>query len=147
MNPMVTTIYRNAIEKVAVLEQEKRDISREILLARNKKRKHLIYKFLEYDQKKHELLLQVARVALQNQETSIIADLKRLYSHTELQEDLVNCIAMEIKYCSQFMEVLSKGLKYPGFMTFTEKRTEQEVCKYVLEKARQYSHIKNPFGC
>lgn len=121
-----------------IVESRKKEKSTQILLRRDfKKRLSLINDFLSLDLEKHRLFERAAVVALENQENSVIEHLTMLYSHCE-NTNLIDNIRREIKYIERFQSSLEKAIKYPSFLTFSERRMIQEISKYVLEQARLY---------
>ncbi len=141
MNRMIVNLYRNILNEVIVIENHKKEISKEILLTRDeKKRLGLIYRFLGYDLKKHELLDRAAVAAINNNEEEVIGHLQKLYSQCK-EEGLVTEIRKEIKYTEKFLKTIDKAIKYPEFRTFFERRMTKEISKYVIEQARMYNTI------
>jgi len=142
MNKMVLNLYKNVLDQVMVIEAHKKEISRQILITRDdQKRLKLIHRFLTYDLNKHELFERATVVAINNKEENVIENIQRFYSHCEEGEELIEKIRGEIRYIKSFLKVIEKAIKYPGFMTFSERRMVQEIRKYVLEKVRIYNTI------
>jgi len=142
MNKMVLNLYKNVLDQVMVIEAHKKEISRQILITRDdQKRLELIHRFLTYDLNKHELFERATVVAINNKEETVIENIQRFYSHCEEGEELIEKIRGEIRYIKSFLKVIEKAIKYPGFMTFSERRMVQEIRKYVLEKVRIYNTI------
>lgn len=142
INKMVLNLYKNVLDQVMVIEAHKKEISRQILITRDdQKRLELIHRFLTYDLNKHELFERATVVAINNKEETVIENIQRFYSHCEEGEELIEKIRGEIRYIKSFLKVIEKAIKYPGFMTFSERRMVQEIRKYVLEKVRIYNTI------
>jgi molybdopterin-guanine dinucleotide biosynthesis protein len=138
---MVKIFYKDILEQVMIIEGYKKEKSKQILLRRDpKKSLGLISGFLHLDLEKHKLLEQAAVVALNNQENSVIEQLEKLYSHCERQ-DLIDNIRSEIKHIEKFQHSIKKAIRYPSFLTFSERRMIQEINKYVVEQARLYNKI------
>jgi len=142
MNKMVLNLYKDVLDRVMVIEAHKKETSRQILITRDdQKRLKLIHRFLTYDLNKHELFERATVVAINNKEENVIENIQRFYSHCEEGEQLIEKIRGEIRYIKSFLKVIEKAIKYPGFMTFSERRMVQEIRKYVLEKVRIYNTI------
>lgn len=141
MSQLVVTLYNNILEQVMLLENSKKELSTEILLARDiKKRLALVYTFLSYDLSKHELLEQAAVIALTNREQMVLEHLHRLYFTTEDQET-VDKIRNEIKSTQRFMKVVSRARDQKTDLDFSERRMLQEIDKYIVAQARLYNQI------
>lgn len=134
------TLYQDILQQVMVLESFKRELSIQILLSKNgsKRRLELILRFLNNDQDKHELLEHAAVLAMSNRADTILEDLQKLYAYSD-EKDLIKKIRAEIKFLQKFINTIKKAIKYPDSRTFYERRMVQEISKYVLEQARQYS--------
>ncbi len=123
------------------LESRKKEISTEILLAREeRKRLALIYNFLGYDLSKHELLEQAAVIALTNREQRVLDHLNRLYYTVEEQET-IDKIRHEIKCTQRFMKVVNRAQENKSALTFSERRMVQEIVKFVVAQARLYNQL------
>jgi hypothetical protein len=123
------------------LENSKKEISTELLLAREeRKRLALIYNFLSYDLSKHELLEQAAVIALTNREQLVLEHLNRLYSTVE-EEETIDKIRYEIKCTQRFMKVVSRAKDEKSALTFSERRMVQEIIKFVVAQARLYNQV------
>ena len=141
MSQLVVTLYNNILEQVMQLENSKKELSTEILLARDmKKRLAMVYTFLSYDLSKHELLEQAAVIALTNREKMVLEHLHRLYFTTEDQET-VDKIRNEIKSTQRFMKVVSRARDKKIDLDFSERRMLQEIDKYIVAQARLYNQI------
>lgn len=141
MSQLVVTLYNNILEQVMQLENSKKELSTEILLARDmKKRLAMVYTFLSYDLSKHELLEQAAVIALTNREKMVLEHLHRLYFTTEDQET-VDKIRNEIKSTQRFMKVVSRARDKKIDLDFSERRMIQEIDKYIVAQARLYNQI------
>lgn len=139
MTEMVMALYKGILEQVVALEAHKKEISADILLTRdNKKRSELVRAFLGFDLEKHELLEEAAVVALNNREDAILEHLERLYAHTRTEGAALDRIRSEIGYARQFIRAMDKYRSLPYNMNFTERRMVQEIIKYVVEQARLY---------
>lgn len=140
MTETVKAFYQNILQQVLTLELEKKNLSTDILITRDKDhRLSLILKFLNCDLKKHELLEHAAVVARSNGETSVLEHLGQLYAHVEGEEDAVGRIRAEIEFIRRFINLLNKVDKYPDTLSFFERRMVQEIIKYVVEQARLYN--------
>ncbi|MGI6435658.1 MAG: hypothetical protein ACOX0F_09900 [Syntrophomonadaceae bacterium] len=138
---LVVTLYNNILEQVMQLENSKKEISTELLLAREeRKRLALIYNFLSYDLSKHELLEQAAVIALTNREQLVLEHLNRLYSTVE-EEETIDKIRYEIKCTQRFMKVVSRAKDEKSALTFSERRMVQEIIKFVVAQARLYNQV------
>ncbi|HWP96167.1 MAG TPA: hypothetical protein VN426_04905 [Syntrophomonadaceae bacterium] len=131
-------MYGDILRQVNVLENQKRDLSRDILLYRETPRRlKMIHAFLSYDLDKHELFEHAAVCALSNEEDHVLNDLQEFYAHVR-GRDIMEQIRSEIKCTRRFMQLVEKGLENESRLNFTERRLLQEVCKYILEQARLY---------
>lgn len=140
MTEGVKAFYQNILQQVLTLELDKKNLSTDILITRDKDhRLSLIMNFLKSDLKKHELLEHAAVVAMSNGETSVLAHLGQLYAHVEDEEDAVGRIRNEIEFISRFINLLNKVDKHPDTISFFERRMVQEIIKYVVEQARLYN--------
>ncbi|MGI6469489.1 MAG: hypothetical protein ACOX0Q_10855 [Syntrophomonadaceae bacterium] len=138
---LVVSLYNNILEQVMQLESRKKEISTEILLAREeRKRLALIYNFLSYDLSKHELLEQAAVIALTNREQRVLDHLNRLYYTVEEQET-IDKIRHEIKCTQRFMKVVNRAQENKSALTFSERRMVQEIVKFVVAQARLYNQL------
>lgn len=141
MSQLVVSLYNNILEQVMQLEGSKKEISTEILLAREeRKRLALIYNFLSYDLSKHELLEQAAVIALTNREKLVLEHLNRLYANVGEQET-VDKIRHEIKCTQRFMKVVTRAKDEKTTLTFSERRMVQEIIKFVVAQARLYNQV------
>lgn len=136
----VTSIYKNTIEQVLVIESGKKDIAMQILMIRDDKRWGLIQEFLEHDLQKHLLLEQAAVVAINNGANEIVEDLENLYQHTS-GPDLITKIRTECSQVEKFIKLIKKGRKHKDWLSFTERRAMQELSKFILEQAREYNKL------
>jgi len=136
----VKAFYQNILQQVLNLELEKKNLSTDILITRNKDyRLSLILKFLNFDLKKHELLDHAAEVAMSNREDSILEHLAQLYAHTGGDNEVINRIRAEIEFIRRFISLMTKLDKHPESLSFFERRMVQEIVKYVMEQARMYN--------
>lgn len=141
MSQLVVTLYNNILEQVMQLENTKKEISTELLLAREeRKRLALIYNFLSYDLSKHELLEQAAVIALTNREKLVLEHLNRLYATVE-KKDTIDKIRHEIECTGRFMKVVGQAKDEKSALSFSERRMVQEIIKYVVAQARLYNKI------
>lgn len=141
MSQLVVTLYNNILEQVTQLEGSKRQISTDILLARdNRKRLSLIYNFLSYDLSKHELLEQAAVIALNNKEKLVLDHLERLYLKEGDEETIIR-IRREISVTQKFMKIINRARDKNAALTFSERRMLQEITKYVVAQARLYNQL------
>lgn len=140
MTEAVKAFYQNILQQVLTLEVEKKNLSTEILITRNKdQRLQLILNFLNHDLKKHELLEHAAVVAMSNKEEAILEHLGKLYAHTGREVEAIDRIHEEIDFISGFINLLTKLDKHPEQISFFERRMVQEIVKYVMEQARMYN--------
>ena len=140
MEKAVADFYQNILQQVLKVEMQKKEISLDIVVCREKKpRLKLINAFLYYDLKKHELLEHAAIVATRNQEKEILDDIEELYSHTGKKGDAITIIREEIQLVKQFIYLVENALKPRPDLNFVEKRMAQEVEKFVIEQARLYN--------
>ena len=143
MENAVMTFYQSILQQVLKIEVLKKELSREILICRDKKsRLKLINSFLQYDLKKHELLEHAAVVAAGNEEMKILDDIRELYVHTGKNEDTITIIREEITLVRQFLYLIENAFKPHSTLNFLEKRMAQEVEKYVTEQAKIYNSSK-----
>lgn len=134
-------LYNDVLKQVDVLERQKKDLSRELLLYKEgRRRMKLIYAFLSYDLDKHELFEHAAVCAMCNNEEHVLYDLQDFYAHVR-GGDLMDRIRTEIKCTRRFMQLVEKSMENEGGLNFTERRLLQELCKYILEQARLYRQI------
>jgi hypothetical protein len=134
-------LYNDVLKQVDVLERQKKDLSRDLLLYKEgRRRMKLIYAFLSYDLDKHELFEHAAVCALCNHEEHVLYDLQDFYAHVR-GGDLMDRIRTEIKCTRRFMQLVEKSMENEGGLNFTERRLLQELCKYILEQARLYRQI------
>lgn len=140
MTEVVNAFYQNILQQVLNLELDKKNLSTEMLITRNKdQRLDLVLKFLNCDLKKHELLEHAAVVAMANREDSILEHLARLYAHMGREDEAINRVHEEIEFVSRFINLLTKLDKHPENISFFERRMIQEIVKYVMEQARMYN--------
>ncbi len=140
MTETLKSFYQNILQQVLTLELEKKSLSTDMLVTRNKEhRLSMILKFLDYDLKKHELLEHAAVVGMRNREDSILEHLGQLYSYTGSDEGIIARIHSEIELVSGFLNLLAKSDKHPEVVSFFERRMIQEIIKYVMEQARMYN--------
>lgn len=124
-----------------LIEACKKELSFRILLCRDKKsRLDLICYFLSYDLSKHELLEYALIMALENNESSIVEQIEDLYAHVS-GDEILTAIRREIKIISRFIQTFNRTLVAPKSRSFSERRIIQEVSKYVVEQARQYTRL------
>ncbi len=141
MSQLVVTLYNNILEQVMQLENTKKEISTELLLIREeRKRLALIYNFLSYDLSKHELLEQAAVIALSNSEKQVLEHLNRLYATVE-KVHTIDKIRHEISCTKRFMKVVSSAKDKKSALTFSERRMVQEIIKFVMAQARLYNQL------
>lgn len=134
-------LYGDVLKQVDVLERQKKELSRDLLLYREGRRRlKMIYAFLSYDLDKHELFEHAAVCAMCNDEQHVLYDLQDFYSHVRGGE-LIERIRTEIKCTRRFMHLVEKGMDNENGLNFTERRLLQELCKYILEQARLYRQI------
>lgn len=134
-------LYNDVLKQVDVLERQKKDLSRDLLLYREgRRRMKLIYAFLSYDLDKHELFEHAAVCAMSNHEEHVLYDLQDFYAHVR-GGDLMDRIRTEIKCTRRFMQLVEKSMENESGLNFTERRLLQELCKYILEQARLYRQI------
>lgn len=134
-------LYNDVLKQVDVLERQKKDLSRDLLLYKEgRRRMKLIYAFLSYDLDKHELFEHAAVCAICNNEEHVLYDLQDFYAHVR-GGDLMERIRTEIKCTRRFMNLVEKSMENEGGLNFTERRLLQEICKYILEQARLYRQI------
>ncbi|MEQ8173683.1 MAG: hypothetical protein ABRQ26_01325 [Syntrophomonadaceae bacterium] len=134
-------MYNDVLKQVDVLERQKKDLSRDLLLYKEgRRRMKLIYAFLSYDLDKHELFEHAAVCAMCNNEEHVLYDLQDFYAHVR-GGDLMDRIRTEIKCTRRFMQLVEKSMENEGGLNFTERRLLQELCKYILEQARLYRQI------
>lgn len=134
-------MYNDVLKQVDVLERQKKDLSRDLLLYKEgHRRMKLIYAFLSYDLDKHELFEHAAVCAMCNKEEHVLYDLQDFYAHVR-GGDLMDRIRTEIKCTRRFMQLVEKSMENEGGLNFTERRLLQELCKYILEQARLYRQI------
>lgn len=140
MTETLKSFYQNILQQVLTLELEKKSLSTDMLVTRNKEhRLSMILKFLDYDLKKHELLEHAAVVGMRNRDDSILEHLGQLYSYTGSDEGIIARIHSEIELVSGFLNLLAKSDKHPEAVSFFERRMIQEIIKYVMEQARMYN--------
>lgn len=138
MTETMISIYRGIVEQVVVLEACKKEISRSLLMVKDREKKiKQVYNFLSYDLEKHRLLEYAAVMAQNNGETTILRNLKKFYSYVD-GEDLLDKINAEIISVSKYLEVLQKEIKNKGSSEFIERRMIQEITKYVMALAKMY---------
>jgi len=136
----VKAFYQNILQQVLTLELDKKNLSSNILITRNKDHRiSLILHFLDCDLKKHELLEHAAVVAMSNRETSILEHLGQLYAHVGSDKGTIDRIQAEIEFVRRFINLLTKLDKHPDMLSFFERRMVQEIVKYVMEQARIYN--------
>lgn len=141
MSQEVTAIYTDILEQVVRLEKSKKDLSKKVLINKDKRRKlELVYKFLGYELRKHELFEQAAVIALSNRETFIISHLTSLYEPFG-DGALIDRIRKEIGYTKRFMKVTEKAKSDQESTSFTERRMVEEISKYVLAQCRIYMQL------
>lgn len=134
-------LYNDVLKQVDVLERQKKDLSRDLLLYKEGRRRlKLIYAFLSYDLDKHELFEHAAVCAMCNNEDHVLYDLQDFYAHVR-GGDLMDRIRTEIKCTRRFMQLVEKSMENECGLNFTERRLLQELCKYILEQARLYRQI------
>jgi len=134
-------LYNDVLKQVDVLERQKKDLSRDLLLYKEgRRRMKLIYAFLSYDLDKHELFEHAAVCAMCNNEEHVLYDLQDFYAHVR-GGDLMERIRTEIKCTRRFMNLVEKSMENEAGLNFTERRLLQEICKYILEQARLYRQI------
>lgn len=134
-------LYNDVLKQVDVLERQKKDLSRDLLLYKEgRRRMKLIYAFLSYDLDKHELFEHAAVCAICNNEEHVLYDLQDFYAHVR-GGDLMERIRTEIKCTRRFMNLVEKSMENEAGLNFTERRLLQEICKYILEQARLYRQI------
>lgn len=140
MNETIKTLYQDILQQVMVLESCKRELSIQILLCKSgsSRKMDLILRFLNYDFDKHILLEHAAVLAMSNQVEDILEDLQKFYTHNA-GNSVIEKIRTEIKLLQRFINTIKKSIKYPKTRTFYERRMVQEISKYVIEQARQYS--------
>ncbi|HZK43625.1 MAG TPA: hypothetical protein VFC73_04985 [Syntrophomonadaceae bacterium] len=139
--PTATSLYKNIFEQILTIETCKKDLSKKILLLKEgKRRTSYIYAFLSYDFNKHELLEHATIVALHNYEETILENIKKFYSHCT-EDEILTCIRKEIKTSKMLLDSVKKQMHNKSELSFTEKRMFDEVCKYVVEQAREYMKI------
>ncbi|QGT99660.1 hypothetical protein SYNTR_1067 [Candidatus Syntrophocurvum alkaliphilum] len=144
MNEKIATFFKDILNEVYLIENKKLEISGDILRYKDEiKRLNLILKFVICDLDKHKLFEQAAIVAIKNNESEMINQIKKFYSHTEQEKnkDLVEIIRSEINYANRFIEVIRKQLKMPANTTFVEKRMVKEITKFITEQARLYKQV------
>lgn len=134
-------LYGDVLKQVDVLERQKKEISRELLMYREDRRRlRIIYAFLSYDLDKHELFEHAAVCALCNNEEHVLYDLQDFYAHVR-GNDLMDRIRTEIRCTRRFMQLVEKGMEAGPMLNFTERRILKELSKYILEQARLYVQI------
>lgn len=134
-------LYGDVLKQVDALERQKKEISREMLMYRDDRRRlKMIYAFLSYDLDKHELFEHAAVCALSNKEESVLRDLQDFYAHVR-GDGLIDRIRTEIRCTRHFIQLVEKGMDGDLVLNFTERRLLKELSKYVLEQARLYVQI------
>ncbi len=134
-------LYGDVLKQVDILERQKKEISRELLMFREDRRRlKMIYAFLSYDLDKHELFEHAAVCALCNNEEHVLYDLQDFYAHVR-GSDLIDRIRTEIKCTRRFMQLVEKGMENGIGLNFTERRLLKELSKYILEQARLYRQL------
>jgi|GEM_PF-864761 len=136
----INALYRNVINQVLAIENQKKDLSAKILLYKGDSRWSIIEEFLKLDLQKHLLLEQAAIIVLSNRADDLVKNLERLYQYSS-GEDLMSKIKKEIDNSEQFIRIVERGRKHKSWLTFTERRVMQEIAKYVLEQAREYNRL------
>lgn len=140
MTEAVKAFYQNILQQVLTLELDKKNLSTDILITRNKDhRLNLILNFLDCDLKKHELLEHAAVVAMSNGETSVLEHIEQLYAHINGDKETIDRIQEEVELVRRFIHLLTKLDKHPDTLSFFERRMVQEIVKYVMEQARMYN--------
>lgn len=135
---MVGNFYKNVLDKVLILEKAKKDLSRQILLCREEKRRlNFIRQFLQYELNRHELFEHAAVAAMNNDDKKVLKDIARFYGIDD-ENEVLSAIRSEIGITRKFISSLEKVIKYPRFASFSERRLVKEIEKYILEKARIY---------
>jgi len=143
MSQEVAAIYSGILEQVMLLESSKKEISKQILINKDsRKRLNLVYQFLSCELNKHELFEQAAVIALNNKENDVIAHLRCMYEPFGNSE-LIDQIRQEIAYTQRFMQVTERAKKELTSISFTERRMMQEISKYVLAQCRLYVQSQN----
>ncbi len=141
MSQEVAAIYSGILQQVVGLEKSKKELSKQILISKdNKKKIGLIYKFLDFELNKHELFEQAAVIALNNREKFVISHLGCLYEPFG-NGDLIDKIRKEIAYTRRFMQVTKKAQSERESISFAERRMVQEISKYVLAQCRIYMQL------
>ena len=141
MSQEVAAIYTGILEQVVRLEKSKKELSKQILISKdNRKKLDLVYKFLGYELNKHQLFEQAAVIALSNKEKFVINHLGCLYEPFGNGE-LIDQIRKEIAYTKRFMEVTEKARSEKDSTSFTERRMVQEISKFVLAQCRIYMQL------
>lgn len=139
MSQTVLSVYKDIMEQVMIRERFKKDISRQILMAKNPSRRlKLIYNFLNFDLDKHKLLECAAVVGVSNNEPVILDNLKKFYANSR-GDEILDKIRIEIIFVSRYIDIISQEISNPGTSTFLERRMIQEISKYVKALARIYS--------
>jgi hypothetical protein len=136
----ISGLYRGIIQQVLVIETCKKNLASSILIVRDKRRWQLIQEFLQYDLEKHLLLEQAAVIVINNGAAEMIEDLERLYQFSS-GENLISKIRQESSHIENFIKIIERGRKHKNWLSFTERRVMQEINKYVLEQAREYSKL------
>lgn len=138
---MVGNFYKNVLDKVLLLEKAKKDLSRQILLCReDKKRLNFIRQFLQYELNRHELFEHAAVAAMNNRDEKVLKDIARFYGIDD-ENEVLSAVRSEISINRKFITSLEKVMKYPRFASFSERRLVKEIEKYILEKARIYNQL------
>ncbi len=141
MSQEVAAIYTGILEQVVRLEKSKKELSKQILISKDKKKKlELVYNFLGFELNKHELFEQAAVIALNNREKFIISHLGCLYEPFGNGE-LIDKIRQEIGYTKRYMQVTERAKSERESISFTERRMVQEISKYVLAQCRIYMQL------
>ncbi len=141
MSQEVTAIYTGILEQVMSLEKSKKELSKKILISKDKKGiLELVYRFLGCELNKHKLFEQAAVIALNNREKPVISHLGCLYEPFG-EGELIDKIRREISYTKRFMQVIEKAKSQPELISFTERRMVQEISKYVLAQCRIYMQL------
>lgn len=138
---MVESFYKNVLDKVLLLEKAKKDLSRQILLCReDKKRLNMVRQFLQYEVNRHELFEHAVVAAMNNKDDKVLKDITRFYG-VDGENDLLTVIRSEIGITRRFISNLEKVIKYPKFASFSERRLAKEIEKYIMEKVRIYNKL------
>ena len=136
---MVRTFYHDILKRILLLEIEKKETARRILVLKSDTdRLPLMRDFLQADLTKHQLLEQVTVSAMQNQVFEVLDQIGRFYSSADGISQ-IECIRTEITRCESMLALVDKSIKHPRTCTFFERRILRDVNRLVISQARDYS--------